>query len=248
MKKLFYIFLIVFVQFACGPQTTKTLIENTLPQKDTLPHNAQLPRDSSFFEKQFVKAGLVNIRDFDTNIRVVLLYNTETNFIGKNFYNGLNQCYLPCAVATKLNNAQKYLKSAFPYYNLIVFDATRPLHVQKMMWDSLKLAPVVKYDYIARPDQYSLHNYGAAVDIGIINQDGVLLDMGTPFDFFGELAHPKFEADNLANGSLSKIAYCNRILLRKTMQKAGFYPISSEWWHFNACNKVFAAENFTLIP
>ncbi len=248
MNKLFYIFLIVFVQFGCQPKEDVISLQNPVPAKDTNTPNKPLPRDSSLYEKQFVKAGLVNIRDFDTNIRVVLLYNTEKNFIGKNFYNGLDQCYLPCAVATKLNNAQKHLKAAFPFYNLIVFDATRPWHVQKMMWDSLKMAPIFKYNYVARPDQYSLHNYGAAVDIGIINENGVLLDMGTPFDFFGELAHPKFEADNLANGSLSKIAYCNRILLRKTMMKAGFYPISSEWWHFNACNKVYAAENFSLIP
>lgn len=183
----------------------------------------------------------------DTNIRVVLLYNTEKNFIGKNFYGGLDQCYLPCEVATKLNNAQKYLKRDFPFYNLIVFDATRPLHVQQMMWDSLKIAAVEKYNYVARPDQLSLHNYGAAVDIGIINENGVLLDMGTSFDFFGELAQPKLEQQHLASGQLSHSAYSNRILLRKIMQKAGFNPITSEWWHFNSCTKAYASENYKVI-
>ena len=205
-------------------------------------------RDSSVYEKQFVQYGLVNICEMDSNIRVVLMYNSTTNFLGKRFYKGLDQCYLNCEVATKLNNAQKLLKAKFPFYNLIVFDATRPAHIQKMMWDSLKLQPIVKYDYLARPDELSLHNYGAAVDVSIINEKGVLLDMGTPYDFFGELAQPKLEAEQYASGKLSKAALCNRLLLRKTMQQCGFYPITSEWWHFNACNKVYAAANYRLIP
>jgi D-alanyl-D-alanine dipeptidase len=222
-------------------------VKKNILQKNTVVTFKPVARDSSPYEKLFVLNGLINIKQMDTNIRVVLLYNTEQNFIGKNFYNGLDQCYLTCEAATKLNNAQKYLKAEFPFYNLIVFDATRPLHVQQMMWDSLKMKPTEKYDYVARPDQFSLHNYGCAVDIGIISENGVLLDMGTCFDYFGELAHPKFELENLANGALSKVAYRNRVLLRQIMMRAGFLPISSEWWHFNSCNKVYAAKNFKVI-
>jgi len=183
----------------------------------------------------------------DSDIRVVLMYNSDKNFLGKSFYKGLNQCYLNCEAATKLNNAQKLLKQQFPFYNLIVFDATRPAHIQKLMWDSLKLQPIVKYDYLARPDELSLHNYGAAVDVSIINENGVLLDMGTPYDFFGDLARPSMESEFYSSGLLSKEAYCNRLLLRKIMIQSGFYPITSEWWHFNACNKVYAAANYKLI-
>lgn len=175
------------------------------------------------------------------------MYNTNVNFLGRSFYNGLDQCYLNCETATKLNNAQKLLKRQFPYYNLIVFDAARPAHIQKMMWDSLKMNPVVKYDYLARPDELSLHNFGAAVDVSIIGENGVLLDMGTPYDYFGELAQPKMEMDLYANGKLRKSSLFNRLLLRNTMIQSGFYPITSEWWHFNACNKEYAAANYILI-
>ena len=248
MKGAVHIILLIVFSYGCVPEKTDVHYKKIAPLvKDSASNQKIIRKDSSAFEKLFIKNGLVNIWEMDTNIRVVLLYNTEKNFIGKNFYGGLNQCYLPCEVATKLNNAQKYLKNDFPFYNLIVFDATRPLHVQQMMWDSLKMATVEKYNYVARPDQLSLHNYGAAVDVGIINENGVLLDMGTPFDYFGELAQPKMEAQHLASGKLSAEAYSNRILLRKTMQKAGFFPITSEWWHFNACTKAYAAENFKLI-
>jgi zinc D-Ala-D-Ala dipeptidase len=205
-------------------------------------------KDSSEFEKLFVRNGLVNINEFDPDIRVVLLYNTEKNFLGKSFYKGLDQCYLHCEAATKLNYAQKLLKQEYPFYNLIVFDAARPSHIQKMMWDSLKMEPIDKFNYVAKPDELSLHNFGAAVDVGIINQNGVLLDMGTPFDFFGELAQPKLESQHFAEGKLSKEAFKNRLVLRNIMKKAGFCPITSEWWHFNACTKLYAAENFPLIP
>jgi D-alanyl-D-alanine dipeptidase len=247
LKSVLHSLFLLLVLSACIEKTSTTDLHavTKTDSKNTVTNPA---RDSSVYEKQFVKIGLVNIREMDNDIRVVMMYNSPTNFLGKSFYKGLDQCYLNCEAATKLNNAQKLLKQRFPFYNLIVFDAARPAHIQKMMWDSLKLHPVVKYDYLARPDELSLHNYGAAVDVSIINENGVLLDMGTPYDFFGELAQPKLETELYASGKLSKAALCNRLLLRKTMLQCGFYPITSEWWHFNACNKFYAAANHVLIP
>lgn len=246
-SNLFLLILCLIFFTACEPEPAFVIKKkNSTPIIPDTTKRA-VTADSSEYEKQFVRCGLQNIRDFDTNIRIVLLYNTDKNFLGKSFYGGLDKCYLPCDVATRLNNAQKYLKAEFPFYNLIVFDATRPQHIQKMMWDSLKMHPAEKYNYVAHPDELSLHNYGAAVDVGIINENGVLLDMGTPFDFFGELAQPKFELQHLSEGKLSKPAYCNRLLLRRIMMRAGFYPITSEWWHFNACTKLYAAAHYTLV-
>ena len=31
------------------------------------------------------------------------------------------------------------------------------------------------------------------------------------------------------------------------MMKGGFWPILTEWWHFNGANKKWAAENMRLI-
>ena len=248
MRQFSFIFLLLLVGFSCREGNTSVTIKAKpiVIKNDTIFKTET--RDSSQYEKLFVRNGLVNIFEFDQDIRVVLLYNTDKNFLGKSFYKGLNQCYLHCDVATKLNIAQKNLKQQHPFYNLIVFDASRPSHIQKMMWDSLKMKPIDKYNYVARPDELSLHTFGAAVDVGIINENGVLLDMGTPFDFFGELAQPKLENELFSSGKLSKDAYKNRLILREIMKKAGFTPITSEWWHFNACSKLFAAENYTLIP
>lgn len=203
--------------------------------------------DSSDLEKLFVSKKLVNINSLDSNIRVVLHYSTSQNFLNKPIYKGLTDCYLPCEVAIKLCNAEQLLNSQFPNYHIIVFDAVRPLHIQKQMWNELQMPVEEKINYLAHPNDLSLHNYGAAVDVGIIGNNDVLLDMGTPFDFFGELSKPKREKEFLTNGQLSKEALTNRLILRNVMTQAGFTTITSEWWHFNATNKVTAAAKFELI-
>lgn len=203
--------------------------------------------DSCALERLFIQKNLINISSLDSNIRVVLHYSTSHNFLNKSLYNGLTNCYLPCEVAIKLCNAQHILNSQYPNYHLIVFDAVRPLHIQKQMWDEFKMPDKQKINYLAHPKDISLHNYGAAVDVSIIGNNDVLLDMGTPFDFFGELSEPKKELQFLLDGTLSKQAYTNRQLLRKVMLTAGFMAITTEWWHFNADYKIDAAKKYDLI-
>ncbi len=203
--------------------------------------------DTCELEKLFIKKGLVNVHLLDSNIRVVLHYSTSHNFLNKPIYQGLTECYLQCDVAIKLCNAQFYLNNQFPNYHIIVFDAVRPLHIQKQMWNELKMPAAEKINYLAHPNDLSLHNYGAAIDVGIIGDNDVLLNMGTPFDFFGELSEPKREKEFVKNGKLSQEALANRLLLRTIMIKAGFSPITSEWWHFNATNKITAASKYELI-
>ncbi len=203
--------------------------------------------DTSALERLFISKRLVNINSLDSNIRVVLHYSTSHNFLNKDLYHGLKNCYLPCEVAIKLSNAEQFLNSQYPNYHLIVFDAVRPLHIQKQMWDELDMPAKDKINYLAHPSDISLHNYGAAVDVGIIGDNDVLLNMGTAFDFFGELSEPKREKEFVENGKLSQEALNNRLLLRTVMMKAGFTTITSEWWHFNATNKVTAAARYELI-
>ena len=203
--------------------------------------------DSCTLERLFVQKKLINISSLDSNIRVVMHYSTSQNFLSKPLYSGLTNCYLPCEVAIKLCNAQHFLNLKYPNYNLIVFDAVRPLHIQKQMWDEFKMPDKQKISYLAHPNDISLHNYGAAVDVGIIGENNLLLDMGTPFDFFGELSEPKKEQQFLLDGQLSKQAYANRLLLREVMLRAEFATITTEWWHFNATTKIIAAQKYELI-
>lgn len=245
MKYLLVIFSLIL--WSCSPNTQQN---TTVAKKEPilqLTKEKRKTEDTSALEQLFIQKKLTNINSLDSNIRVVLHYSTSHNFLNKDLYHGLQNCYLPCEVAIKLSNAQYFLNAQFPNYHLIVFDAVRPLHIQKQMWDELDMPAKEKINYLAHPSDISLHNYGAAVDVGIIGDNDVLLNMGTPFDFFGELSEPKREKEFVENGQLSQEALTNRLLLRNVMVKAGFTTITSEWWHFNATNKVSAAARYELI-
>jgi D-alanyl-D-alanine dipeptidase len=100
---------------------------------------------------------------------------------------------------------------------------------------------------VANPVQGSIHNYGSAVDLTIATAEGTPLDMGTKYDFFGELAYPKKENYFLKIGKLSKQQIANRQLLRSVMKAAGYMPIDYEWWHFNAMSRQTAKATYRII-
>lgn len=204
--------------------------------------------DTSYIEYLFKGYDLVNIKSLDSTIIVDLRYADTNNFLKRNLYDGLRNAYFNCEAALKICAAQYYLKQVNPQLSLVILDASRPQHVQQMMWDSLKLHPDKKYFYLSPPEATSLHNYGCAVDATIMDlSTNQLLDMGTEYDFFGNLSEPIYEIHFLKTGALSRKAYENRLLLRKVMQRAKLNPITSEWWHFSICKKEEAIERFRLI-
>lgn len=185
---------------------------------------------------RFIGAGLVGIGSVDATIQVDLRYSGTNNFLGKDLYGDLAECYVQPAVAEKLKVAQMLLKCKYPAYSIVVLDAVRPKHVQKQMWDEIELPAAERKNFLAHPSYGSLHNYGAAVDVSIVNEYGETIDMGTPFDFAGELAYPSKEVELMNAGELTIAQVVNRRLLRGVMQQAGFSSVSREWWHFNACS------------
>jgi D-alanyl-D-alanine dipeptidase len=252
LNKISPYFLAVFL-FACTPEKTvekpvvitKKIVQ-VVPDEPT--PEPKIEKQLSAMEKYMISNGLVNIQEVDSSIRVKLMYNDTFNFLHIKIYDSLSIAFLPPDIAKKLSVAQHDLKQVNPSLPLIVFDAARPRHIQKLIWDSLKMEPNIKYNYVATPWDISLHNYGAAVDLSIKDMSkNELLDMGTSFDFFGQLAEPRYEFRFIKTKELSDTAYKNRLLLRRVMKTAGFNSIPSEWWHFNSCNKDFAAQTYTLI-
>ena len=71
--------------------------------------------------------------------------------------------------------------------------------------------------------------------------------MGSAYDFFGIESHPAREAELLAAGKLTPAQIENRKLLRSVMRSAGFFGITSEWWHFNSCTRAVAQEKYVLL-
>jgi len=71
--------------------------------------------------------------------------------------------------------------------------------------------------------------------------------MATSYDFIGKLAYPRLENKFLKQGKLNKKQIENRLLLRETMKKAGFFPIQTEWWHFNSCTRAEAKKKYKIV-
>ncbi len=190
--------------------------------------------------------GYVDISQLDSSIHIHLMYAYPDNFMGQAVYEGLTKAWLRPEAATMLVNAQRLLKTKHPEWSLIVYDAARPMSVQRKMWSIVRGTD--KTNYVSNPaNGGGLHNYGMAVDVSILDEKGIPLSMGSPVDFFSEEAHINNEEVLLKSGKITKNEYDNRRLLRQVMQDAGFRTILYEWWHFNACTRAQARERYPVI-
>ena len=196
--------------------------------------------------RSMARQGLVNVRTIDPTIRVSLMYTRADNFTGKVLYNDLREAYLHPLAAQALKKAQRRLKELRPDLSLVIYDATRPMSVQQVMWDAVKRTK--HYYYVSNPARGGgLHNYGLAVDITLCDAQGDTLDMGTRIDNMTARAHTDREAELVAQGKISRQAKKNRELLRSVMRHAGFKPLRTEWWHFNLRSRAQAKRHFKVV-
>lgn len=220
------------------------------PADSISPHSTaavSVRKHETAMQEAIVEAGLINVHQVVPSVQIDLKYSSCNNFVGIDLYGDFDCCYLQPDVCVKLSCAQDYLHQKFPYYNLIIYDAVRPRSIQEKMWDSIPVPAMEKSKYVSNPREGSLHNYGAAVDVSIIDENGIVLDMGTPYDYFGEMAYPREEIRLLKEGKLSYRQQLNRLVLRDAMEKAGFTGITTEWWHFNSCTRAEAAQKYSLV-
>jgi len=193
-------------------------------------------------------AGMVNIANILPEVVIDLKYSTEENFLGEDMYGDFDSAFVQPDVAVMLQKAWKTLQEVAPELTFILFDAVRPLAVQKKMWAALDMPVAERGKYVSNPEKGSVHNYGAALDITLADKKtGVPLDMGTPYDFFGPEAQPELEAQFFAQGKLTRAQWENRKLLRRVMESAGFRQLPTEWWHYNACSREEAEKRYKII-
>jgi len=203
--------------------------------------------DTNRTEEYLKQMGLVNIKDSIPQIQIDLKYATEDNFLGQNFYGELVNAYVQPECYLKLKNAYNILQKQKPGYTFIVYDAVRSKESQQLMWDSIDVNPNIKHWYVANPARGSIHNYGMALDISIVDDAGNVLDMGTEFDFFGDLAYPAKTSYYYNAGKLTKEQFDNRNLLMSVMQQAYFYVSTTEWWHYNASSIDYAKSKYEIF-
>lgn len=200
------------------------------------------------FELAMRKQGLIEVTANAPGVLVELKYATADNFMGKDVYGCLQHAYVQKPVLAMLKRAQAALEKKHPGYHLLIYDAARPLSIQWILWNTLtQYPPAERQKYVADPKQHSIHNYGSALDLTVADAQGKALDMGTKYDFFGEMAYPSKEKALLAAGKLSQTAYQNRLILREAMHSGGFMHIEFEWWHFNAFSRAESKRRFPVV-
>ncbi len=169
-------------------------------------------------------------------VELDLRYATPDNFVGHAVYGGLDCAYLRREAADALANAAAWLAARRPGYRLLVLDALRPQRVQEQLWSELQGTPLTLY--LAHPERGSIHSFGMAVDLTLLDPQGREVDMGSGFDEMALLSHPDHEAEHLALGLLSAEQLRERGWLRAAMRQAGFDGIKTEWWHFDFGDRV----------
>ena len=239
--------LIVVLFYSC--QSNDEQVKEVVIIQDSIPVVNEF--DSTLLinvEEALGKIGLVELLSIDSTIRIDLKYASTDNFMGIELYDTLTRLFLQESVAKRLSKSQKFLDSISPGYSLLVYDGVRPRDVQQEMWDALDSIPIYRRGkFVSNPRNGSVHNFGAAVDLTIVDSLGKELDMGAGYDDFREIAFPKYEARFLKSGELTKEQYNNRKLLRRVMRHSKFYNIPSEWWHFNAYSRIPASHKYQLL-
>ncbi len=172
--------------------------------------------------------SIIEITRQTHDVDIELLYATERNFTGAPVYAAAH-CYLNADAAARLERA---IELARPLgLRLRIFDALRPSEAQWVLWNHTP-----DPEFLADPRRGSPHSRGAAVDVGLADENGRLLDMGTPFDAFTPLSHHGANAIPVA-------AQRNRMLLLGLMTAAGWDFYSKEWWHY----QLFESRRYPLI-
>lgn len=178
-------------------------------------------------------------------ITVDLRYASVDNFTGRDLYSPFDCAWLHCDAAAALERVVAWLALQRPGCSALILDALRPQRVQEALWAALDGTGLRMY--LAPPERGSIHSFGMALDITLLDEHGRELDMGTAFDDMSERSHPAREALLLARGELTPQQVENRQLLRAAMAQAGFVGIASEWWHFDCGDRDWVRQTFRRV-
>ena len=174
-------------------------------------------------------SDLIEIPAMD-GLRVALVYASPDNLAGRPVYAPDARCALRPVAADCLVRAVHAARRTG--HGLVVYDAYRPAAAQAAFW---RLLPDPRY--VADASVGSNHTRGVAVDVGLLDADGAVLDMGTGFDDMRDQSH--HDRDDLPPA-----AQRNRYLLLGIMLQAGFRSIPTEWWHYELPD----VQEYALLP
>ena len=235
------------VLFSCTTNTGVKKSISDVASKNVL-DEVKRNRSKENVTDELAKYGLSDVTQLDSSIWFDIKYFSSDNFMHQRLYQSINRPFLQKDVAVRLVQCSRLLRSIDTSLHLLIYDAVRPVAVQKKMWEALdSIPPRERVKFVSNPKNKSLHNYGAAIDLTICRSDRTPLDMGAGFDDIRLIAYPSHEAQFLASGELTKEQWNHRQLLRKVMRSQKFRNLPTEWWHFNACPRWEARSKYLLL-
>lgn len=204
---------LLLVVFGCRAEKAQTIdIEKVSPLKAKA-----IVSETDKQQPIITREGWVELTS-DDYTKLDLRYATENNFVDEQMYN-CGRCFIREEANTSLTKIREELKQKG--VGIVLYDCYRPKPVQQKLWNKVPNA-----SYVTPPSRGSMHNRGVALDIGLIDKDGIIMDMGTEFDFFGREGHHDYYDH-------PEEVLKNRKLLKTTMEKHNFASIRTEWWHYS---------------
>jgi zinc D-Ala-D-Ala dipeptidase len=177
-------------------------------------------------------------------------------------YGDKSPFYLREGVLHCLEKSQEYLQRFKPNWHIRIFDAYRPITVQKLMvdltfrqlteargWNVDNLTTAQSKEIMDRVLQFwaipSLdpampppHSTGAAVDVTLQDDRGQVVNMGSEIDEISPRSFPDyFKVDDSQE---TQQFHANRELLYAVMSYSGFQRHPNEWWHFSHGDQMWA--------
>ena len=195
-------------------------------------------------------ADFVSVGEYIPDVLLDVRYYSTYNFVGARIDGYESPIVLltrQAADALRLVNADMLSQG----YRLVLYDGYRPQRavdhfarwaedlsadaMKPVFYPDVDKADLFEQGFIARR---SGHSRGSTIDLTLLDAaTGQLVDMGGPFDFFGELSHPDY-------AGVTPAQQANRMRLREAMLKHGFKPLSTEWWHFTLRDEPFPVTYF----
>ena len=165
---------------------------------------------------------LVAVSRAAPGVRIDMRYAGAHNCVGQPIYPADLPCLVRPVIGQRLSYAQQLLRERG--YGLKIWDGYRPVAAQHAIWSHFN-----RLGFVANPDdgRGSLHSWGLAVDVTLVDSKGNDVAMPSDFDVFAPVA------SGIYRGGNAEIAR-NLRLLQTVMRASGFIGLSTEWWHFAA--------------
>ncbi|BBI34215.1 M15 family metallopeptidase [Cohnella abietis] len=241
---------VIHEQAPSSTLANSTVVSKEVESKEVIDTPTDPIKEDIIEKKRKLPKGFVYMDEVIPAAKSEIRYYSDYNFVGKR----IDGYKAPIAILA--SDAAKALKAVSDEvekkgYTLLIYDAYRPqkavnhfirwakdskdTKMKDIFYPAVDKTKVFKLGYVASK---SGHSRGGTVDLTIIDKKtGEIVDMGSPYDFFGDIS---------SHGTklITSEQTANRNILKNAMVKHGFRLYSKEWWHYTLNKEPFPNKYF----